>query len=105
MTKSDIISIIKDKLILEKKIKKRSISNEIILLILDTFFSVIKENVLNGEHIELRGFGTFSSRLRAPKKARNPRTNEEVIVKSHAIPVFKAGVDFKKSIKNFSKKI
>jgi nucleoid DNA-binding protein len=102
MTKSDIVSIIKDKLILEKKIKKRSITNENIMLILDTFFTVIKENVLNGEHIELRGFGTFASKIRESKKARNPRTNEELIVNRHSIPTFKPGIDFKKSIKNIN---
>jgi nucleoid DNA-binding protein len=105
MKKSEIISLIKEKLILERKIKKRALNNKLIMLVIDTFFSVIKENILNGEHIELRGFGTFEAKIREEKKARNPRTNKEVMVKRHAVPVFKAGKEFKYSIKNFYKKI
>jgi nucleoid DNA-binding protein len=105
MTKDDIIILIKNKMILERKYKKRTITSKIILSVLDSFFSVIKENILKGEHIELRGFGSFEAKIRESKKARNPRTNKEVIVKRHAIPAFKPGREFKASVRNSCEKL
>jgi len=39
--------------------------------------------------VELRGFGVFSIQERAERKARNPRSGEEVIVPAHETIVFK----------------
>ena len=41
--------------------------------------------------IELRNFGVFDVRQRAPRKARNPRTNEQVLVPARASIAFAPG--------------
>lgn len=41
--------------------------------------------------IELRNFGVFEVRQRAPRKARNPRTNEQVLVPARASISFSSG--------------
>jgi nucleoid DNA-binding protein len=40
---------------------------------------------------ELRNFGVFAVRRRKPRKARNPRTGEKVMVPEKLVVVFKAG--------------
>jgi integration host factor subunit beta len=49
----------------------------------------VKRALANGEHIEIRGFGTFRTRKRKTRMARNPRTGDAVKVPSRTVPVFK----------------
>ena len=104
MTKAEIISIIREKLSRKNNYTKRDISLKVISSIIDSFFEVLKENISNGEHIELRGFGTFETKIREAKKAINPRTKEVVDVKRHAVPIFRPGKELKKIVRdNFDK--
>jgi len=41
--------------------------------------------------IELRNFGVFTVKTMAPRKARNPRTGESVMVAARNVVKFKAG--------------
>lgn len=43
----------------------------------------------SSRRVEIRGFGSFSIRHRAPKLARNPRTGEAVAVAEKHVPHFK----------------
>ena len=45
---------------------------------------------------ELRGFGSFSSRERGPRKGRNPANGDPVDVPATRIPYFKLGKDLLK---------
>ena len=47
------------------------------------------------QNIEIRGFGTFKIKLRKARKARNPRTGDEVPVPDRKVPVFKPSNEFK----------
>jgi DNA-binding protein HU-beta/integration host factor subunit beta len=58
-------------------------------LIVDTFLNVVKENMINGEHIELRGFGTFKNKVRKARIARNPNTKETIDLPERVVPTFK----------------
>ncbi len=53
-----------------------------------TFESIIKL-LVKFDRVELRGFGVFQIQKRAARKARNPRTGEEVWVDEHETVVFK----------------
>ena len=53
-----------------------------------TFESIIKI-LVKYDRVELRGFGVFQIQKRAARKARNPRTGEEVWVDEHETVVFK----------------
>ena len=54
--------------------------------VIDAFLNAVKQAIANGEHIEIRGFGTFKVRNRRPRIARNPRTGESVTVPARAVP-------------------
>lgn len=66
--------------------------------IIDAFLNAVKQSLASGEHIEIRGFGTFKVRRRRPRLARNPRTGEPVRVPSRAVPVFKPSRLFKEEV-------
>jgi len=58
-------------------------------IIVDAFLDSIKESLKNGQHIELRGFGTFSLKLRKPRTGRNPKSGEKIPVPERIVPTFK----------------
>ncbi|UCG76181.1 MAG: integration host factor subunit beta [Gemmatimonadota bacterium] len=66
--------------------------------IIDAFLNAVKQSLSSGEHIEIRGFGTFKVRRRKPRLARNPRTGDPVRVPSRAVPVFKPSRLFKEEV-------
>ena len=66
--------------------------------VINGFISVIKEALMQEERIEIRGFGSFRVQERAPRTARNPRTNEEVLVESCFVPVFKPSQHFRNDV-------
>lgn len=59
--------------------------------IIQTLLDQIVEEISKGNRLELRDFGVFEPRARAPRKARNPRTNEPVQVEPKTVIGFKAG--------------
>ncbi len=48
--------------------------------IVDTVFSTMKDVMVGGESIKLVQFGTLSVRNKAPRRGRNPRTGESMII-------------------------
>ena len=52
-------------------------------------FDALIEVLLKYGRVELRGFGVFAVQTRAARKARNPRTGQEVDVAEHDTVVFK----------------
>ncbi len=64
----------------------------------DAFLNAIKRAIADGEHIEIRGFGTFKVRERRTRMAPNPRTGAPVRVPARAVPVFKPSRLFKEEV-------
>ena len=58
-------------------------------VLVDGFLNAIKQAMVEGENIEIRGFGTFKVRRRKTRIARNQRTGDPVEVPSRVVPVFK----------------
>jgi DNA-binding protein HU-beta len=56
--------------------------------VVDGFLLTIMNALKNGDSVELRGFGSFKIRRRAPRLARNPRSGERVRVPEQNVPVF-----------------
>ncbi len=52
---------------------------------------VIGESLKDGEKVAIVGFGTFEVKDRPARKARNPRTGEEIEIAASKAPAFKAG--------------
>lgn len=65
---------------------------------LAAFTETVTEELVRGGHVNLIGFGKFSTVKRAKRKGRNPQTNEELIIASRTAPVFKAGKTLKAKI-------
>ncbi len=59
----------------------------------ETILDMMKESMMRGERIELRGFGVFDIRPRKTGVGRNPRTGEEVRIPPGKTVRFKPGKD------------
>ena len=59
--------------------------------IVETIIEEMSSALERGDRIELRGFGAFSVKERAPRVGRNPRTGESVQVPAKRTPAFKTG--------------
>ena len=66
--------------------------------VVDGFMQTVLEAVADGDRVELRGFGTFRAVERAPRTARNPRTDQPVPVPRRMAPVFKPAQDFRRRV-------
>jgi integration host factor subunit beta len=64
-------------------------------VIVETVFDSIVGSLQNGEKVELRGFGSFRTRERGPRRGRNPKTGEPVDVPAKRVPYFKPGKELK----------
>ena len=70
-------------------------------LAVKTIIDAMVTTLVEGERIEIRGFGSFSLNFRPPRMGRNPKTGDQVQVAGKYVPHFKAGkelrdrVDFK----------
>jgi len=66
--------------------------------VVDGFLATVSQALREGESIEIRGFGSFKVKQRKARKARNPRTGEEVFVEAHYVPVFKVSRELRSSV-------
>lgn len=64
-------------------------------VIVETVFDSIIQALHKGEKVELRGFGSFRTRERGPRRGRNPKTGEPVDVPAKRVPYFKPGKELK----------
>jgi len=64
-------------------------------VIVETVFDSIISTLHRGEKVELRGFGSFRTRERGPRRGRNPKTGEPVDVPAKRVPYFKPGKELK----------
>ena len=72
-----------------------------ILRIVNALFDEIKEGMKDDRIAELRGFGTFATKVRKGKEsARNPKTGESCSVESHKVVKFYPGKELKDYIWN-----
>ena len=66
--------------------------------VVSIFFDEIGKRLAEGGRVELRGFGAFSTRARAPRTGRNPRTGEAVEVPAKRVPYFKPGKEMRERL-------
>ena len=66
--------------------------------IVATIFDEITDALAQGRRVELRGFGAFSTRARAPRTGRNPRTGAAVKVDAKKVPYFKPGKELRERL-------
>ena len=66
--------------------------------IVDTILEDITQALVEGDRVELRGFGAFSIKHREARTGRNPRTGESVEVEAKRLPFFKTGKALREAI-------
>jgi integration host factor subunit beta len=59
--------------------------------VVNTFFSSLSESLSDNDKVELRGFGTFTTKLKKGRRGRNPKTGAQVDIPSKIVPHFKPG--------------
>jgi integration host factor subunit beta len=86
MTKADLIGVVA---------KRLDITQVQAGIIVEAALRSIVSALQGGQEVEIRGFGSFRFRNRAPRKGRNPKTGERVDVPPKKIPYFKMGKELK----------
>ncbi len=90
MTKADVVNQIAQKTGLDKTD---------VLTCVEGFMEVVKESLVNDENVYLRGFGSFITKKRAAKAARDILKNTTITVPEHKIPAFKPAKSFAISVR------
>jgi DNA-binding protein HU-beta len=90
MTKAEIVTEIAGKTGLEKKDVQKTI---------EAFMNTVKQSLVKGDNVYLRGFGSFIIKERAEKTGRNISKNTTIIIPAHCIPSFKPAKEFVTEVK------
>ena len=89
MTRAELIVNVADRAKLDRKSAEKAVM---------ATFDTIKEALIEGDRVQVLGFGTFENRTRAARKGRNPRTGEEIDIQPSKLPSFKAGKSLKEAV-------
>jgi nucleoid DNA-binding protein len=66
-------------------------------------FDGITETLVKEGRIELRNFGVFEVKRRRARKARNPRTGENVVVPARSVVTFKQGREMEQGVNKLAR--
>ena len=86
MNKSELVKALAD---------QANISLDEATLVVNTFVDSMKDSLLEGGRLEIRGFGSFKVKEYGSYAGRNPRTGEKVAVEPKRLPFFRAGKELK----------
>lgn len=67
-------------------------------LAVKAILEAISEAMIEGQRIEIRGFGSFSVNQRPSRMGRNPRSGESVKIPAKRVPHFKAGKALREAV-------
>ncbi|MDR1569120.1 MAG: HU family DNA-binding protein [Oscillospiraceae bacterium] len=68
--------------------------------IVGAFLDTIVETLQKDEKVQLVGFGTFETKHRPARKARNPRTGEEIDIPPSTSASFKPGKQLREALQS-----
>ena len=89
LTKAQLAELLFEQLGLNKRESKD---------LIDAFFDLICQSLVNGEDIKISGFGNFQIRTKAPRPGRNPRTGEAIPIEARRAVTFHASSKLKDQI-------
>ena len=92
MNKSEII----ENLYKNNKFHSKKDIEESVFIVIESLAKALSD----GDRVELRGFGTFSTRQRNKRVSRNPKTGKSISIQEKFHPYFRASKDLKKIINN-----
>lgn len=90
MNKAELVVALAEKAEVSKKDAEK---------VLNAFIETVQDAVKADDKVQLVGFGTFESRVRAAREGKNPQTGEKIKIAACKIPAFKAGKAFKDMLK------
>ena len=90
MTKADIVELVAE---------KTGFTGKDVKMVMELFLEEVKNCLVEGNHLEIRGFGTFKVKNHKARKARNPKTGKEVMVPAMKKAVFKVSRELNKMLK------
>lgn len=90
MTKAEIVTEIARSTGMEKMV---------VLAIVEHFMENVKQHMIDGDEVFLRGFGSFIIKQRAEKTARNIGKGTTIKVPAHRIPAFRPAKSFAEKLK------
>lgn len=77
---------------------KADVSKKDATAAVDAVFEAVTEALVNGDKVQLVGFGTFEVKDRAARQGQNPRTKEPITIPASKAPTFKAGKALKDAV-------
>ena len=95
MTKAELVS----EIAITTGYDKKTVST-----IVEKFTEGIKNNMGRGKEVYIRGFGSFITKDRKERIARNITARTSVYVPAHSVPVFKPAQEFKDCVHNLKNK-
>ena len=93
MTKSEVVLQLAERADLPQRVAK---------IVVDTVFDEMRESLIRGERIEIRGFGSFSVRSYDGYRGRNPKNGQIADVPPKKLPFFKVGKHLKEKINSLT---
>lgn len=90
MTKADIVARITQQTGVEKAVA---------MTVVEAFMETVKDSMVAGDEVFLRGFGSFIIKKRAKKVARNISKNTTIVIPAHSVPAFKPAKTFLEAVK------
>ena len=67
-------------------------------MIVNAIFDGIGQALMEGDRVEIRGFGSFTVREREAREARNPKSGEIVRIPAKKTPFFKTGKELRERV-------
>jgi integration host factor subunit beta len=75
-----------------------NLSQDEAVAVVNTFFDSVREALVAGDRVEIRGFGSFKVKEYKGYVGRNPKTGDSVKVSPKRLPVFRAGKEMKELV-------
>lgn len=79
-------------------VEKTGLSKKLCETMVSAMFDVIVESLVQGEKVQLVGFGSFEVKQRAERVGRNPKTGETIQIPASKAPVFKPSKTLKDAV-------
>ncbi len=90
MTKAELVN----EIAIQTGYDKRTITK-----VVESAMQNVKKAIAGGDSVFLRSFGTFGTKVRAEKVARNISKHTSVIVPAHNVVVFKPAPEFSATVR------
>ena len=81
--------------LIQKLAQQCNISTDEADMCVEIFIDEMKKALMEGNRVEIRGFGSFKMKEYGGYKGRNPKTGEQVQVEPKKLPFFRAGKELK----------